>query len=219
MAHWLVKSEASAYSWSNLVADGRTSWDGVRNFQARNNLAAMRNGDSVLFYHSVDDKEVVGIARVIREAYPDATADEEGWLAVEIEPAEALSHPVSLERIKSDARLRDIALVRQGRLSVMPVTAEEYRAVLSLAETEDAKGAGRKVATGDATKAAAKRTSKPAKRAGVKRSTAKSVKASKARARKAAPSKARTSRKPRTTSPKKSRNPAAAAQKKKRRPS
>src|SRR6185503_2056974 len=128
MAHWLVKSEPSAYSWSKLVADGRTAWDGVRNFQARNNLAAMRNGDSVFFYHSVDDKQVVGVARVVRETYPDETSDEDGWLAVDLEPAEALAHSVSLEQIKADSRLRDIALVRQGRLSVMPVSAEESRA-------------------------------------------------------------------------------------------
>ena len=157
MAHWLVKSEASTYSWSKLVADGGTAWDGVRNFQARNNLAAMRTGDSVLFYHSVDDKEVVGVARVVGEAHPDKTSDEDGWVAVDFEPAEALANPVSLEQIKSDSRLRDIALVRQGRLSVMPVTPDEYRAILSLSKKPTSAG---KTAKAGKTETARKATKK-----------------------------------------------------------
>jgi len=157
MAHWLVKSEASTYSWSKLVTDGRTAWDGVRNFQARNNLAAMRTGDSVLFYHSVDDKEVVGIARVVGEAYPDKTSEEDGWVAVDLEADEALANPVSLEQIKTDSRLRDIALVRQGRLSVMPVTPDEYRAILSLSKKPAS--AGKTAKAGKS--AAARKTTTP----------------------------------------------------------
>jgi predicted RNA-binding protein with PUA-like domain len=181
MAHWLVKSEPSAYSWSKLVSEGRTAWDGVRNFQARNNLAAMRNGDSVFFYHSVDDKQVVGVARVVREAYPDKTSDEDGWLAVDLEPAEALANPVSLEQIKADARLGDIALVRQGRLSVMPVSAEESRAIMSLSTRGGAKagGASAKAKAGKTAKAKKATTAKPAKT--VKTSTAKRAKAKSAK--------------------------------------
>jgi predicted RNA-binding protein with PUA-like domain len=172
MAYWLVKSEASAYSWQNLVADGRTAWDGVRNFQARNNLAAMRKGDAVFFYHSVDDREVVGVARVVREAYPDAKADEEGWLAVDLEPAEALARPVSLDEIKSDSRLRDIGLVRQGRLSVMPLSAEEHRAILALSRSGcAAQPKGQK--TAKASKGAKARKGSPAKRTKAKRAKAK----------------------------------------------
>jgi predicted RNA-binding protein with PUA-like domain len=132
MNYWLVKSEPSTYSWSDLVRDGRTSWDGVRNYQARNNLAGMRGGDLVLVYHSVGDKEVVGIARVVREAYPDATAEEAAWVAVDLEPVEALPRPVTLAAIKSDSSLRDMPLVRQGRLSVMPLSASEFRKVVAL---------------------------------------------------------------------------------------
>ena len=138
MAHWLVKSEPSSYSWSDLQRDGRTSWDGVRNYQARNNLAAMRKGDSLLVYHSVGDKEVVGIARVVGEAHPDATTDDPQWIAVDIEPVEALARPVRLDEIKAHPDLRDIALVRQGRLSVMPLSAAAFRAIVALAK----RGAG-----------------------------------------------------------------------------
>src|SRR5690348_4463113 len=104
---WLVKQEPTAYSWDRLVRDGRTSWDGVRNFQARNNLKAMKTGDRVLFYHSVVGQEVVGIAEVVREAYPDATAKEGDWVAVDLAPVKALEKPVGLEAIKSTAALRD----------------------------------------------------------------------------------------------------------------
>jgi len=132
MGHWLVKSEPSTYSWADLVRDKRTHWDGVRNAQARNNLAAMKKGDSVLVYHSGDDKQVMGVARVVREAFPDATADDERWVAVDLEAVEPLASPVTLAEIKAHAELRAIALVRQSRLSVMPVSATEYRTLVSL---------------------------------------------------------------------------------------
>lgn len=119
--HWLAKSEPVKYSWDDLVRDGSTCWDGVRNAQARNNLAAMKKGDRVLYYHSNEGREVVGVAVVTREAYPDPTSDDERWLAVELAPLEALARPVSLADIKADPKLRDIALLRQSRLSVMPI--------------------------------------------------------------------------------------------------
>lgn len=132
--YWLVKSEPAAYSWTQFVKDGGTAWTGVRNFQARNNLQAMRRGDEVLFYHSVVGKEVVGIATVAREAYPDPTADEPGWVCVDLAPLRALKSPVLLDAIKSVPALEDIPLLRQSRLSVMPLTSAEYRGVLALGE-------------------------------------------------------------------------------------
>ena len=133
MAHWIVKTEPSTYSWSDLARDKRTRWDGVRNHQAKNNLAAMKKGDLVLVYHSGSDKRVVGVARVVREAYSDPTAaDDVGWLAVDLEAVEALATPVALGDIKGHPALGDIALVHQGRLSVMPVSAREFRALLAL---------------------------------------------------------------------------------------
>jgi len=133
MKHWLVKQEPSAYSWDDFVKDGKTVWTGVRNFQARNNLKAMSKGDRVFYYHSVEGKCVVGEAEVVREAYPDATAKEGDWVCVDLKPLKALKQPVSLDAIKADKRLKDIALLRQSRLSVMPLTAAEYKAILSLA--------------------------------------------------------------------------------------
>lgn len=133
MKYWLVKQEPEAYSWTDLVRDGCTAWTGIRNFQARNNLRGMRCGDLVLFYHSVTGKAVVGVARVAREAYPDPTAKGEDWACVDIEPIKALPRPVSLEQIKSDAGLADMLLVRQSRLSVMPVTPAQYRGIMQLA--------------------------------------------------------------------------------------
>lgn len=129
--HWLVKTEPSTYAWSDLVRDKRTHWDGVRNHQAKNNLAAMRKGDLVLVYHSGGDKQVVGVARVARESFPDPSAADEGWLAVDIEAVEPLASPVGLAEIKALAELRDMALVRQSRLSVMPVSPAEFRAVVA----------------------------------------------------------------------------------------
>jgi predicted RNA-binding protein with PUA-like domain len=123
---WLVKSEPSAYSWANLVADGKTAWTGVRNYTARNNLRAMRKGDAVLYYHSVTDKAVFGIAKVIREAYPDSTATEGDWSAVDLAPEKALPKPVSLDEIKRNPKLKETALLRLSRLSVQPVTAAQF---------------------------------------------------------------------------------------------
>ncbi len=130
--HWLVKSEPSAYSWSDLEKDGRTAWTGVRNFQARNNLRAMKEGDSVLFYHSVTNPSVVGIAKVVKEFYPDPTAKEGDWSCVDLVPVQSLPSPLALAEIKADPELAEIALIRQSRLSVMPVTAKEYQQILKL---------------------------------------------------------------------------------------
>ena len=123
---WLVKQEPAAYSWANFVADGKTSWTGVRNYTARNNLRAMRKSDAVLFYHSVSDKAVVGTARVIREAYSDPTAMDGDWSAVDLAPEKALPRPVTLDEIKRNPRLKEIALLRLSRLSVQPVTSVEF---------------------------------------------------------------------------------------------
>jgi predicted RNA-binding protein with PUA-like domain len=130
--HWMVKSEPASYSWEQFTKDGHAAWTGVRNFQARNNLRAMKTGDIVLFYHSVTGKEVVGIAKVAREAYPDPTADEPGWDCVDLVPAKPLKKSVTLAAIKAAPALKDIALLKQSRLSVMPLTAEEYAVILKL---------------------------------------------------------------------------------------
>ncbi len=124
--HWLVKQEPEAYSWNDFVRDGLTKWTGVRNFQARNNLRAMRKGDAVLFYHSVSEKAVVGIAQVTREAFPDPTAEEGDWSAVELKPVRVLKMPVTLEQIKAAPKLREIALLRNSRLSVQPLGKAEF---------------------------------------------------------------------------------------------
>lgn len=131
--YWLVKQEPEKYSWQDLVRDTRTDWDGVRNYQARNNLKAMRPGDLVLFYASVSLKEVQGIATVSRAAYPDPTTDDERWVAVELEAQTTLPQPVTLEQIKNDSRLAEIALIKQSRLSVMPLRKAEYDRILKLA--------------------------------------------------------------------------------------
>jgi len=130
--HWLVKQEPTAYSFERLVRDGRTMWDGVRNHQARNNLAAMAKGDRVLFYHSVKDQAVVGICEVVREAYPDPTAKEDGWVVVDLAPVAKLARAVTLAEIKADAALADIPLVRQSRLSVMPLGKAAFDRVVAL---------------------------------------------------------------------------------------
>jgi predicted RNA-binding protein with PUA-like domain len=132
MSYWLVKSEPSTYSWDDLVKDGRTKWDGVRNYQARNNLRAMKRGDLVLYYHSGEEPGVVGIAKVVKESYQDPTTDDDRWVAVDIEPVKVLKKPVPLDEIKKEKRLMDMALIKQGRLSVMPVTKEEYDVVVGL---------------------------------------------------------------------------------------
>jgi len=132
MNHWLVKSEPHKYSWKKFNEEGRTFWDGVRNFQARNNLREMKTGDLVLFYHSNEGKEVVGIAKVAREAYQDPTTDDQNWVVVDLEPVETLKKPVTLEQVKADDRLKDIGLVRQGRLSVMALKPEEFDRIIEL---------------------------------------------------------------------------------------
>lgn len=134
--YWLVKSEPESYSWDNFVKDGKTAWTGVRSFQARNNLRAMKAGDLVLFYHSVTDKQVIGIAKVAKEFYPDATAEEGDWSAVDLAPHKPLKKAVTLEEIKADASLKDIALVRQSRLSVTPLTEAQFKRLLELADTK-----------------------------------------------------------------------------------
>jgi len=130
--HWLVKQEPEDYSWDDLVRDGSTQWSGVRNFQARNNLRQMKVGDAVFFYHSGKDKCVVGIASVSKAAYPDPTAGEEGWIAVDIKPDKRLPNPVSLADIKANAKLSDLLLVRQSRLSVMPVGESEFEEIVRM---------------------------------------------------------------------------------------
>jgi predicted RNA-binding protein with PUA-like domain len=137
--YWLVKQEPSAYSWDDFVRDGKTSWTGVRNFTARNNLRAMKVGDEVLFYHSVTDKAVIGIAKVIRAAYPDKTAKEGDWSAVDIAAVKALPLPVTLDQIKAQRSLKNISLVRQSRLSVHALTASQFREILRLATSSRAK--------------------------------------------------------------------------------
>lgn len=132
MKHWLVKSEPFKYSWEKFNKDGRTFWDGVRNYQARNNLREMREGDLVLFYHSNDGKNVVGIAKVVKEFYQDPTTDDTNWVVVDLAPVEALKNPVSLEQIKAEESLKDISLVKQGRLSVMPLRAAEFDKILEM---------------------------------------------------------------------------------------
>ena len=132
MNHWLVKQEPDAYSWDQFVRDKGTSWTGVRNFQARNNLRAMKKGDEVFYYHSVTGKSVVGTARVVREAYGDPTAEDGDWSCVDLIPRQAFPTPVTLEKIKANPALRDIALLRQSRLSVMPLTSAEAELLCKL---------------------------------------------------------------------------------------
>ncbi|MBX7060441.1 MAG: EVE domain-containing protein [Pyrinomonadaceae bacterium] len=132
MAYWLVKQEPTAYSWDDLVKDGATDWTGVRNYTARNHLNEMKKGDKVFFYHSVVGKEVVGIAQVSREAFPDPT--DEKWIAVEIKPLKALKKPVGLDQIKANKALTNIYLVKQPRFSVMPLTKDEFEEILSMSK-------------------------------------------------------------------------------------
>jgi len=133
--YWLVKQEPEAYSWASFLKEGRTAWTGVRNFQARNNLRAMKKGELVFFYHSVSEKQVVGLARVERDAYPDPTATEGDWSVVDLVPVKTLKKPVSLETIKTDRILKGMPLVRQSRLSVTPLTAAQFNRLLKLSET------------------------------------------------------------------------------------
>ena len=136
MNHWLVKQEPEKYPWSQFVKDQGTYWDGVRNYQARNNLRAMKKGDHVFFYHSVSEKAIVGVAKVTREAYPDPTAKEGDWSVVDLKPVKAMVEPVTLEQIKAEAKLSEIALIKQSRLSVMPLRSPEFRRILKLGQTK-----------------------------------------------------------------------------------
>lgn len=136
MNHWLVKQEPEKYPWSQFVKDKGTYWDGVRNYQARNNLRAMKKGDHVFFYHSVSEKAVVGVAKVTREAYPDPTAKGGDWSVVDLKPVKAMVEPVTLEQIKAEAKLSEIALIKQSRLSVMPLRLPEFRRILQLGRTK-----------------------------------------------------------------------------------
>ena len=135
MPYWLVKQEPEAYSWATFAQEGRTAWTGVRNFQARNNLRQMKKGDLVLFYHSVSEKQVVGLARVDREAYPDPTATEGDCSCGDLVPAKALNQPVGLDAIKADAKLKDLPLLKQSRLSVMPLAQPAFERLLELGRT------------------------------------------------------------------------------------
>ena len=132
MNYRLVKPEPHKYSWEKFNQDGRTFWDGVRNYQARNNLKEMKEGDLVLFYHSNEGKEVVGIAKVVKEFYQDPTTTDPNWVVVDLSPVESLKKPVTLEQIKADERLKDVGLVRQGRLSVMGMKRDEFDRIVEL---------------------------------------------------------------------------------------
>ncbi|MBK9165348.1 MAG: EVE domain-containing protein [Acidobacteria bacterium] len=133
MNYWMVKQEPDSYSWDDFVKDGKTDWTGVRNYQARNNLRDMKVGDKVLFYHSNIGKEVVGIAKVTKAAFPDPTADDDKWVAVELSPVKPLKKPVGLAQMKENLALNDLKLIRQSQLSVMPVTKDEFDEILSMA--------------------------------------------------------------------------------------
>jgi predicted RNA-binding protein with PUA-like domain len=134
MAYWLVKSEPSAYSWDDLVKEKQTVWSGVRNYAARLHLRNMKKGEEVLFYHSNEGTDIVGIAKVAKECYQDPTTDDDRWVAVDLKPHKKLKKPVSLATIKKDKRLSEMALVRIGRLSVQPVTDKEWKTIMELAE-------------------------------------------------------------------------------------
>ncbi len=134
MKHWLVKSEPFKYSWEQFEKDKETFWDGVRNYQARNNLREMKKGDLVMWYHSNEGKEIVGIAKVSKEAYQDPTTEDPNWLVVNLKPFKKLKKRITLEQIKADEKLQNIGLVRQGRLSVMSLTQYEFDYILELSQ-------------------------------------------------------------------------------------
>lgn len=134
MNYWLIKSEPGTYSWDDLERDGTTFWNGVRNYQARNNMKAMAVGDLCLYYHSVNEKQVVGIAEVVRTHYQDPTTDDTAWVVVDVKAKQRLKHPVTLEQVKADARLSQMVLVRNSRLSVQPVRPEEFDIVVGMGE-------------------------------------------------------------------------------------
>ena len=132
MAHWLVKSDPESYSWEDMKNDESTDWDGVRNYQARNNLKEMKKGDRVLFYHSVQDKSVEGICYVEEEYYQDPTTDDDRWAAVKLSYEQSFKNSVTLEQIKENSKLKDVPLIKQSRLSVMPLTKEEFNEILKM---------------------------------------------------------------------------------------
>ena len=134
--YWMVKQEPETYSWDDFVRDGGTDWSGVRNYQARNNLRAMKPGDKVLFYHSGKGKEVVGLAEVTKAAYADPTADDEQWVAVDLKPVKPLANAVQLAAIRYDKRLSQLPLIRQSQLSVMPLTKDEFDVILSMGSSK-----------------------------------------------------------------------------------
>jgi predicted RNA-binding protein with PUA-like domain len=133
MAYWLVKSEPAVYGWDQFVKEGQTCWSGVRNYAARLHLRGMKKGDQVFYYHSNEGLQIVGIAKVVKEAYQDPTTEEEAWVAVDLKPVKKLKKPVTIQQIKEDKRLKNMALLRISRLSVQPVTEEEWETVLQLA--------------------------------------------------------------------------------------
>ncbi|KMP12553.1 ubiquinol-cytochrome C reductase [Candidatus Nitromaritima sp. SCGC AAA799-C22] len=135
MSFWLVKQEPSKYSWDQFVTDKGTYWDGVRNYQARNNLQKMKRGDLVLFYHSVVGKEVKGVCKVVKEHYPDPTIEDPRWCVVDLKPVKGMKSPVTLSDIKSHSELANIALIRQSRLSVIPLSKKEFKTILKLGNT------------------------------------------------------------------------------------
>ena len=133
---WIIKQEPSQYNWKQFEKDRETYWDGVRNYQARNNLKKMKKGDNLLFYHSVVGKEIVGIAEVTRESYPDPTTDDDRWVVVDLKPIKPFKVPVTLEEIKAHKELSEIALIKQTRLSVIPITKKEFQILLKLGKTK-----------------------------------------------------------------------------------
>lgn len=136
MNYWLAKSEPFKYSWDDFLKDGSTYWDGVRNYQARNNLKAMKVKDKVFFYHSNEGLRVVGVAEVIKEHYQDPTTDDQRWVVVDLKPVDTLKNPVTLAQIKQESSLKEISLVRQGRLSVMPLSKKEFDKILAMSESK-----------------------------------------------------------------------------------
>ncbi len=132
MKYWLVKTDPKTYSWDDFLKEQSTPWDGVRNYQARNNLKDMKKGDRVLFYHSQTTKDVIGIAKVTKEYFQDATTDDERWVAVQLEPVKTFKHSVTLVQIKNEKKLQEIALIKQSRLSVMALTKDEYDIIIKL---------------------------------------------------------------------------------------
>jgi predicted RNA-binding protein with PUA-like domain len=138
-SYWMVKQEPETYSWTDFVNDGRTDWSGVRNYQARNNLREMKNGDRVLFYHSGKDKAVVGLAEVVKSAYKDPTADDPQWVAVDLKPIKPFATPVLLAAIRYDKRLSQLPLIRQSQLSVMPLTKDEFDVIVTMGNSKTRK--------------------------------------------------------------------------------